>query len=169
MQLIFITKKRFLVFFLLLFSIFFLFACSSNLSHSPAPKSIEKNNKKEISEVPTFITNASITTGDTASTSDSHPFIVSVENSVASRPHSGLYKADIVWEMEVEYGITRFLAVFNDELPDKVGPVRSARHYFLPIIKQMNAPFYHFGGSKFAYNEIAEEKLVTFDGTKTYA
>ncbi len=52
---------------------------------------------------------------------------VKVENSSAARPQSGLDAADIVFEELTEGGITRFIAIFNSQLPERVGPVRSGR------------------------------------------
>ena len=52
---------------------------------------------------------------------------VKIENSRESRPQTGLELADIVWEEVVEGGITRYLAVFHSQVPEKVLPVRSAR------------------------------------------
>ncbi|MDO8143248.1 MULTISPECIES: DUF3048 domain-containing protein [unclassified Isoptericola] len=52
---------------------------------------------------------------------------VKIENSPAARPHSGLHRADIVWEQVVEGGITRFVAVYHSSYPDAVGPIRSVR------------------------------------------
>lgn len=52
---------------------------------------------------------------------------VKIENSAASRPHTGLHRADIVWEQVVEGGISRFVATYHSDLPREVGPVRSVR------------------------------------------
>src|SRR6056297_3045109 len=52
---------------------------------------------------------------------------VSIENSPAARPQSGLEKAEIVYEFMLEGGITRFLAIFWPKVPKKIGPIRSAR------------------------------------------
>src|SRR5699024_820043 len=52
---------------------------------------------------------------------------VMVNNHPKARPQSGLSKADIVFEVLAEGKITRFLALFQSEKPDMVGPVRSAR------------------------------------------
>ncbi|WP_077325169.1 DUF3048 domain-containing protein [Virgibacillus siamensis] len=91
-------------------------------------------------------------------------FGVIVENSVDARPHTGLVNADVVYEMEVEYNITRFLALFHSDIPEKIGPVRSARHYFLPIFQSWNAPFIHYGGTIFAYNNLKRKDLTHLDG-----
>ncbi|MFZ3577232.1 DUF3048 domain-containing protein [Virgibacillus sp. DJP39] len=91
-------------------------------------------------------------------------FAVMVENSPKARPHTGLADADIVYEMEVEGNVTRFLAIFNDHIPEKVGPVRSSRHYFLPIAESWNVPYIHFGGSPQAYARLDNLSIPTIDG-----
>lgn len=74
------------------------------------------------------------------------PVGVMIENQVACRPQSGLQSADIVYEANVEYSITRFLAIFNDNTPDFIGPIRSARVYFMRLQQQWNCGYFHFGG-----------------------
>jgi len=94
-------------------------------------------------------------------------FFSVIENSQQARPQAGLASADIVLEMEVEGTTTRFLALFNDEIPNRIGPVRSARHYFLPFPEHWNADFYHFGKSKFAESDLANLRVNNFDGTSS--
>src|SRR5258708_14714257 len=53
--------------------------------------------------------------------------VVRLDNAPAARPHSGLSKADIVFETLVEAGITRYEAVFHSQDPAKIGSIRSAR------------------------------------------
>src|SRR4030042_3612241 len=54
------------------------------------------------------------------------PIAIMVENSLAARPQSGLYLADVVFEVVAEYGITRFVTVFNTRDASIVGPFRRA-------------------------------------------
>ncbi len=65
------------------------------------------------------------------------------------RPQSGLSEADILIEIMVEGGITRFLALFEDyqNLPEKIGPVRSARDQFFQIVLPFQPLFVHIGES----------------------
>lgn len=72
---------------------------------------------------------------------------VMVENSFPSRPQVGLDKADLVYEMEAEYGITRFLALFHTEPAEKIGPVRSARLGFYNVAIAYGIPYAHAGGN----------------------
>lgn len=77
-----------------------------------------------------------------------YPLAVMIENSEASRPQSGLNKANLVIEAPVEGGITRFLAFFVDgKKVKKIGPIRSARPYFLDWAKEFDALYCHVGGS----------------------
>ena len=58
-----------------------------------------------------------------------------VNNIVAARPQRGLSKADILFEIKVEGGITRFMPVFTDyKTVGEVGPVRSGRDQFFRLI-----------------------------------
>ncbi len=59
------------------------------------------------------------------------PLSIMIENQVDARPQSGLNQADVVWEALAEGGISRFMAIYLENSPDKVGPVRSLRKYFL--------------------------------------
>ena len=89
--------------------------------------------------------------------------VVIVENSPAARPQSGLAEASIVYEVMAEGGITRFLALYWDEIPEKIGPVRSARPYMIEIAREYNAVLLHAGGSPGAYAMLAENKIDYID------
>ncbi|MDH6117675.1 hypothetical protein ABH930_005752 [Kitasatospora sp. GAS204A] len=73
---------------------------------------------------------------------------VKVDNIVNARPQTGINSADVVYAIEVEGGLSRFLTIFDsNHLPpgDSVGPVRSARESDLPILQQ-------YGKVDFAYS-----------------
>jgi len=77
------------------------------------------------------------------------PLGVMIENHQDARPQSGLSFADVVYEAIAEGGITRFLAVYYCQDAPQVGPVRSARTYFVDFISEYgNSPLYaHVGGA----------------------
>lgn len=76
------------------------------------------------------------------------PLAVMVENHVEARPQSGVSYADVVYEAVAEGGITRFMAVYLCNLADiQVGPVRSARTYFLDWLSEYDALYAHVGGA----------------------
>ncbi|MGL5068654.1 MAG: DUF3048 domain-containing protein [Sarcina sp.] len=80
-----------------------------------------------------------------ASTQNS--FMAIIENSRQARPQSGLSQADFVYEIMTEGGITRFMALFNSNYAEKIGPIRSARYYVLDLAREFDLPFAHCGGS----------------------
>ncbi len=77
------------------------------------------------------------------------PLGIMIENHENSRPQSGISAADIVYEAVAEGGITRFLIVYYCGTPVQVGPIRSARTYFLDFISEYgDSPLYvHVGGA----------------------
>ncbi len=77
------------------------------------------------------------------------PLGVTVENHVEARPQSGLANADIIYEVVAEGGITRFLALYYCDDAKIVGPVRSARIYFVKLLQGYGLyPLYaHVGGA----------------------
>lgn len=77
-----------------------------------------------------------------------------IENSPDARPQSGLTQAEVVFEAVAEGGITRFLALFQINRPDYLGPVRSARPYYLDFLLPFDAPLGHAGGSPDALAQI---------------
>ncbi len=82
------------------------------------------------------------------------PLLMKIGNHPKSRPQSGLDMADIVFELRAE-SITRFIAVFHSQLPEKVGPVRSARTSDLDIIEGFGSPLFGYSGS----NVIVKRRL----------
>ncbi|GIW49783.1 MAG: hypothetical protein KatS3mg080_0394 [Anoxybacillus sp.] len=72
---------------------------------------------------------------------------VMINNYPAARPQSGLHKADIVYEVLAEGDITRLLAIYQSEQPDVIGPVRSARDYFIQLSNGFHALYVCHGWS----------------------
>lgn len=76
------------------------------------------------------------------------PLAVMIENHIDARPQSGLSYADVIYEAVAEGGITRFMAVYLCNLKDvQVGPVRSARTYFIDWLSEYDAAYGHVGGA----------------------
>ena len=92
------------------------------------------------------------------------PVAVMIENHVDSRPQSGLAKANLVFEAEAEGGITRFMAVFADgEKVKEIGPVRSARAYYVDWAREFSPLYVHCGGSPEALVKIIKDKILDFN------
>jgi len=83
------------------------------------------------------------------------PVAVMVDNdNRAAWPHAGLADAYLIYEVPVEGGSTRLMALFNDKTTEKIGPVRSSRHYFLDYALEHDAIYTHFGYSPRAQSDI---------------
>ena len=117
---------------------------------NPVSETTEEEVIEEVLEVPT-----SPYTGEAMTEEEKIPFMAVVENSNLARPQSGLQEADIVFETMAEGGIPRFIALFHSKSPDIIGPIRSARPYFLDLSVEYGLPFAHCGGSADAIESIS--------------
>ena len=84
-----------------------------------------------------------------------HPIAVMVDDLAAARPQSGFNAAAIVWQAPAEGGIPRYMMIFQDQVPAKVGPVRSSREYFIEWAAEWRAMYVHHGGSPQALSTLA--------------
>jgi hypothetical protein len=70
-----------------------------------------------------------------------------IDDQRGARPQAGLSEAAIVWHAPAEAGIPRYMAIFQDTLPTSVGPIRSARQYFIAWAAETRPLYVHVGGS----------------------
>ena len=91
------------------------------------------------------------------------PLAVLIDNAAAAYPQQGLIEASSVFEMPVEGGLTRLMSIYTRDDPAQVGPIRSARDYFLEAALAMNGTLVHVGGAPSAMNRIASQNLATVD------
>jgi hypothetical protein len=82
---------------------------------------------------------------------------VKIENDPEARPQTGLENADIVWETMVEGGVTRFIAVYNSDIPETVGPVRSLRVADGSIVAPMKGLIVFSGSNGSRFQQVAED------------
>jgi len=93
-----------------------------------------------------------------------YPIAIMVENAVDAWPLSGLDKADLVIEAITESSIPRFVAIYaTGQDVDKIGPVRSARPYYLDWIEPLNPVYMHVGGAPEALASIKSGKRQLID------
>jgi len=99
--------------------------------------------------------------------SRNRPIAVSVSNVRAALPtnaSNGISQADIVYEMLVESGITRLVALYQDYTnAGVIGSIRSARHYTVEIAEAYDAIFIHAGGSPLGFEEIENRDITNLD------
>lgn len=101
---------------------------------------------------------------DAPANQNAYPVAIMIENLVTVRPQSGLDQANLVYEALVEGGITRFMALYAVTQPlEAVGPVRSARPYYLDWVKEYNALYGHVGGSPQAMSLISTYDVFNLD------
>lgn len=92
------------------------------------------------------------------------PIAVMIDNHNQAWPQAGLNEAYLVYEAIVEGGETRLMALFKGVNLDKIGPVRSARHYFIDYAMENDAIYTHFGWSPQAQSDIAKYGIDNING-----
>jgi hypothetical protein len=120
----------------------------------------DSTNSEQEQEAPSEVTVANPFTGKSGGL-DNPVIVVKVDNVNPARPQWGLSEADLVFVEEVEAGLTRIAAVYSTNLPQKVGPVRSARISDLEIMEQFGTPAFAYSGAQSALlPEIAAANIV---------
>lgn len=99
--------------------------------------------------------------------SNSRVIAVSINNNHNAWPHAGLQDAFLGYELIAEGGITRLLAFYKDKNTNKIGSVRSARHYFLDYVLENDAIFVHYGFSPQAKEDIELLNINNINGLYT--
>lgn len=95
---------------------------------------------------------------------------IKIDNTRPAQPHAGLQSADLVYVTEVEWDLTRFIAIFNSSLPDAIGPVRSARISDLDILAPFGRiAFSNSGAQSKLLPVIAAANLYDVSAEKVYA
>ena len=95
---------------------------------------------------------------------DDRPIAVMIDNHKAALPQGGLNNAYIVYEIIVEGGESRLMALFKGQNLEKIGPVRSARHYFLDYALENDAIYVHYGWSPQAQSDISSLGVNNING-----
>lgn len=137
------------------------------VTEEPIINEVEEN-EQEVTETLNFITPLS---GEPVSQKmTARPVVVTINNHPLARPQSGLAEADVIIELIAESNITRFLAVYESEMPERVGPIRSARDYFIDLANGYNAFYVAHGYSPDAKamldrGDIDHINGMMYDGT----
>lgn len=92
------------------------------------------------------------------------PIAVMIDNHSDAWPQAGLQDAYMVYEIVVEGGETRLMALFKGAKVDKIGPVRSARHYFIDYAMENDAIYTHFGQSPQAQSDLKKFSIDDING-----
>ncbi|HYF96411.1 MAG TPA: DUF3048 domain-containing protein [Patescibacteria group bacterium] len=130
-------------------------------------KKVEKNEEQK------HIYRSQLTGEEVSQEESERPILgIMIENSQEARPQAGLDSAGIVFETVTEGGITRYLALFQEDMPAEVGPVRSIRPYFVDWAMGFDASIAHVGGSAEALEMVKNrnnaKSLNQFSHSKSY-
>lgn len=107
-------------------------------------KKNKNNNENDNSTTTTTVKKLNIVNEE----SKSRPYAIMINNVEGARKlQSGLQDAYMVYELMVEGGITRYLALFLDQTTERIGSIRSARHYYLDYALENDAIYVHHGYS----------------------
>ena len=145
------NKKKIIIFsvigvaLLLIFALLFYFLLSMNDDED------KKKDKVKIDDAST-VEKKDLTVYDT--NSNKRPIAIMIDNNVGNNAHVGLQDAYLTYEIIVEGGLTRIMAIFKDVNTSVIGPVRSSRHYFLDYALESDAIYAHYGWSTYAENDI---------------
>lgn len=96
--------------------------------------------------------------------SNKRPVAVMIDNNVGNNSHIGLQDAYISYEIIVEGGLTRIMAIYKDRDVEQIGPIRSARHYFLDYALESDAIYCHYGWSPYAEADIKNLSVNNING-----
>ena len=102
--------------------------------------------------------------------SKSRPYAIMINNLGVARPlQSGLQDAYIIYEMIVEGGLTRYMALFMDQNTERIGSIRSARHYYIDYALENDAIYVHHGKSPQAQADfgLLNGSRIEVDESKT--
>lgn len=98
--------------------------------------------------------------------SNVRPYAVMIDNNEGAWPQFNVNEAMVVYEMLVEGGLSRIMAIYKDKPKlEKIGPLRSSRHYFLDYVKEYDAIYAHEGKSPRAALELRTRKIDTIEYT----
>lgn len=135
---------------------------SADFSSPLGGKKITENlneGKNEVVENP--LNGVIVSEADKSKVLERRPLVVMVGNNPDARPQWNVSKADMVYEVVAEGGITRFMSIFLQNDPEKIGPVRSIRAYFLNWIVELgDAMVFHDGWSKSTNIEASAVDLI---------
>ena len=147
----------------IIFSFLFFFRKPESVPvKNPAPKS-QKTEPKKKAKPEKFYSKLSGVEVSEKSLENAPVFGVMIENSIPARPQSGLSQAEVVFEAIAEGGITRFLALYQQNKPELLGPVRSVRGYYIDWASGFNASIAHVGGPGDALARMRDGKHKDMD------
>lgn len=137
---------------------------------------ISNNNKKEQQQPENIVEQSNVeeekeerNEGIKIYSGTERPVAVMIDNHSGAWPQGGLNKTYMVYEIIVEGGETRLMALFKGADAQKIGPVRSCRHYFLDYALENDAIYTHYGWSPQGKKDIEKLGVNNINGIQQSA
>lgn len=140
--------------------------CSKEKAEEPAKQETEKAEEatKGVTSEKELPFQYPLTGSGSETEVDGRAVAVMINNHPKARPQSGLNQADVVYEMLAEGDVTRFLAIFQSERPEMIGPVRSSRDYYIELAKGYDSLYIAHGYSPEAKELLDQEYVDNLNG-----
>ena len=126
------------------------------------------NNNKTTPQVPVTTPTASTPVSQPLTIfdeeSNERPIAVMIDNAIGDAKHAGLQESYLNYEIIVEGGITRIMAIYKDRDVNLIGPIRSSRHYFLDYALESDAIYVHYGWSPYAADDVTKLQIDNING-----
>ncbi len=155
------NKKRVFIFSIISVIFFGLFVCLFYFLLGEKNIALVKEDNVQINDIMT-VEKKKITVYDISS--NKRPIAIMIDNNVGNNAHVGLQDAYLTYEIIVEGGLTRIMALYKDVDTSVIGPVRSSRHYFLDYALESDAIYAHYGWSTYAKNDISSLGVNNING-----
>lgn len=161
------VKKRMLF---VMCSALLLGACSKDEGKPVTPASAEPEEVEEEVVVEELPYTMPFTGEKVAEETVLRPILFTINNHPDARPQSGIAYADVVYEMLAEGDVTRLLALYQSQIPENIGPIRSARSYFIDMAQGLDAFYVAHGYSPEAKTMLTNGVVdningMNYDGT----
>ena len=156
-----ITKKKIIIGIIILI-LLAIIAIAIYMYLNTSEKEVKKPKKEEPEQVEVPVEEKKLTIVD--EDSNQRPIAVMIDNNIGNGRHAGLQDSYINYEIIVEGGLTRIMALFKDKDVSLIGPVRSSRHYFLDYALESDAIYAHYGWSTYAQNDIKYLNVNNING-----
>ncbi len=153
------TKKKIVLITITIITILLLF-CIGFYLLKPQKQVAKPPKEKPTEEEPVIIKKLTVYDEDSAQ----RPIAIMIDNNIGNEYHSGLQESYLNYEIIVEGGLTRIMAIYKDKDLSQIGPVRSSRHYFLDYAMESDCIYAHFGWSTYAENDIKTLGINNING-----
>lgn len=154
------TKQNNKLYFILLFGFLFVFlvllityVILSKDTPKRSAQPVKQIEEKKKSEIKIYDEN-----------SNDRPIAFMIDNNIGDAKHAGLQESYLNYEIIVEGGLTRIMAIYKDKNVKLIGPIRSSRHYFLDYALENDAIYAHYGWSPQAEKDIKDLKVDNING-----